>query len=149
MTAYDKFIKCYKIETGKPGFFDPEIHNIHDYKEESQSFEDYINSIEGYSVEQIFEMLKDLELNRGNGDYLGIDITPIPLEDQALISRSHEFENLLNMVEVVGKNFEMWHERSEKPVSVKITEPGRIAFLCEDWDWFVQREARYFGGSID
>ncbi len=63
------------------------------------------------------------------------------------IYRDHNFENILNFVEMGRKYFYLWHEKSTNPVKILITFPGINAFNCGDWDYFISKEAKYFGGT--
>jgi len=62
------------------------------------------------------------------------------------ISRDHNFENKLNYVQKGRKYFYVLHEKSINPVKIKITEKGEIAFDTNNWNYFEQKEAEYFGG---
>ena len=63
------------------------------------------------------------------------------------ITRDHNFENNLNFVQKGKRYFYLWHEKSANPVRIRIDTFGKIAFKNEDWDYFMGREAEFFGGS--
>ena len=63
------------------------------------------------------------------------------------ITRNHNFERRLNLVQKGRKYFYLWHEKSSNPVKIKITPNGLAAFQNEDWDYFTQKEAEFFGGT--
>ena len=64
------------------------------------------------------------------------------------ITRNHKFENRLNFVQRGRKYFYLWHEKSESPVRIQINDGGKIAFQNEDWNYFMEREAEFFGGTL-
>ena len=64
------------------------------------------------------------------------------------ISRCHKFENRLTLVEKGRKYFYLYHEKSINPVKIIITEEGKQAFSAEDWKYFENKEAAFFGGYL-
>jgi hypothetical protein len=70
-------------------------------------------------------------------------------ETMKTISRDHDFENKLNLVQKGKKYFYLYHEKSVNPVRIEITTKGKVAFNSYNWNYFEKAEANYFGGCLD
>jgi hypothetical protein len=65
------------------------------------------------------------------------------------ITRSHQFENLLNLVRQGRKYYYIFHEYTSTPTRVPRTSGLDAAFAAEDWDAFIRAEARALGGEAE
>jgi hypothetical protein len=66
-----------------------------------------------------------------------------------VISRDHNFSNRMDYVERGRKYFYLWHEKSKTPVKIPVSQKGISAFQEKNWDYFLHREAEYFGGVYE
>jgi len=65
-----------------------------------------------------------------------------------VITRNHNFENKLNFVQKKNKYFYLGHEKSANPIRILINSNGLKAFESEDWNYFENKEAIFYGGSL-
>ena len=65
-----------------------------------------------------------------------------------VIHRKHNMENILDMVKKGRKYFYTYHVKdSDWRSKFRITSDGYYAFINEDFEYFEEKEANYWGGS--
>ena len=65
---------------------------------------------------------------------------------KTIITRNHGFEDKLNYVKKNRKTYDVFHEKSTRPLRVKKTEEVDQAFEKEDWGFFEDLEAAWYPG---
>jgi hypothetical protein len=134
--------------------FHPEDDLWYDDGEDvSMPFDEYLETLDAYQVDDLAEMLNGSTFEFGNGYHVKLVLKkklekkPAKKRKTGIITRDHLGENRLNYVDLKRKYIELWHEKDRCPTRFVATDSDRRAWAEEDWAYFEKREAAEYGGE--